>query len=100
MSRRKTKSYETPKDYNELSLNNQRKLKKVIKGRKLKKGGSKNSTTPADKSKETRGIKLKGGITLKQYLYLVQKFGVDGDECKNWTKHKASKEISKFLKKN
>ena len=54
--------------------------------------------SPADKAKRTMGIRLKGRITMKQYLLLVSK-GRDGDVIKNWTKHHASKEIQRLLGK-
>jgi len=50
---------------------------------------------PSDKAKETMGIKNQGRISLKQYIYLVEELGFDGDKIKNWTKHRADKEINK-----
>lgn len=49
---------------------------------------------PEHKGMATRGIRLAGKITLRQYLRLIE-LGMDGEKIKGWTAHRASKEISR-----
>jgi hypothetical protein len=52
--------------------------------------------SPAEKAAMTTG-RIAGRITARQLRFLEQ-LGVDPKEAMTWTKHRASKEISKHLK--
>jgi hypothetical protein len=53
--------------------------------------------SPADKTKKTQDINLKGRITLKQYLFLIE-HNYNGDDIKGWTCYKAYNTINKICK--
>lgn len=60
--------------------------------------GANKVTAPADKAKQTQGLKLTGRITLRQFQFLVNR-NYDAAVVMHWSKHRASKEIEKILKR-